>query len=464
MKDNFILSKNIFLKKKKTFLEKNVGKIKAVSPLIATILLIVVAVAIIAIIISWGKGFTQEGLKDTTTITSFKISDATHFIFNPNIKGNILTFTYSPSEPLKRKEIMVNRISVLGYEGIINIDPPVTLREGITGIENIDLSSLDIQERKITIVLYTINDEIINLKNVTYTAPVCKTGLNNQEIYVLCYADDFDYVRDNLDGNYALGTNIDFFNPSHWITPPLNISTTTNNWNGGQGFIPIGNSSNKFTGSFDGLNYTISNLYISRNITGVGLFGEIGTNGLVQNIILLNINITGGHFVGGISGFVSGGSIQKSYTNGNLTLGGNLGGGITGGTGVGAILSECKSSVNISGGGHKGGIVGHNHSSSVINSYSTGIIGAETNSAGLIGGNWDGATVTNSYTTQDTLSGGGNNPAGITNSYKGTDDLTNISTFLPEWNIVNIEDWNGDIWFIDNGNDYPRLGWEFNPD
>ncbi len=41
---------------------------KAISPLIATILLIVVAVALIAIVIAWGKSFTTDSLSNTDII------------------------------------------------------------------------------------------------------------------------------------------------------------------------------------------------------------------------------------------------------------------------------------------------------------------------------------------------------------------------------------------------------------
>ncbi len=41
---------------------------KAISPLIATILLIVVAVALIAIVVAWGKSFTIDSLSDATGV------------------------------------------------------------------------------------------------------------------------------------------------------------------------------------------------------------------------------------------------------------------------------------------------------------------------------------------------------------------------------------------------------------
>ena len=66
-----------------------IKKRKAISPLIATILLIVVAVAIIVIVLSWGKAFTSDSFENTTNVTSFKTSDATHFVFRPEIKNTI---------------------------------------------------------------------------------------------------------------------------------------------------------------------------------------------------------------------------------------------------------------------------------------------------------------------------------------------------------------------------------------
>ena len=44
--------------------------------------------------------------------------------------------------------------------------------------------------------------------------------------------------------------------------------------------------------------------------------------------------------------------------------------------------------------------------------------------------------------------------------------MQSISTFA-DWNIVSIDNVDRDtptIWFIDDGNDYPRLGWEYVPE
>jgi len=76
------------------------------------------------------------------------------------------------------------------------------------------------------------------------------------------------------------------------LTTDINCSNTSS-WNSGQGFEPIGDSSTKFTGSFDGNNSIITDLFISRSSTSyVGLFGYIN-NANITNIGLIGVNIKG---------------------------------------------------------------------------------------------------------------------------------------------------------------------------
>lgn len=77
---------------------------------------------------------------------------------------------------------------------------------------------------------------------------------------------------------------------------------------GGKEWTPIGNSTNKFEGTFDGAkadgsgNYTISNLYINKpNKSDMGLFG-FTTNGEVKNFTLHNAKVTGYLDVGAVAG------------------------------------------------------------------------------------------------------------------------------------------------------------------
>ena len=67
-------------------------------------------------------------------------------------------------------------------------------------------------------------------------------------------------------------------------------ASTTSGWNGGAGFDPIGNSSPKFTGSYDGQDHTIDGLTINRGSTYyIGLFGYT-YGATIENLGLTNVD------------------------------------------------------------------------------------------------------------------------------------------------------------------------------
>lgn len=66
-------------------------------------------------------------------------------------------------------------------------------------------------------------------------------------------------------------------------------------------FTPIGNSTYKFDGDFDGQGYVISNLSITGNKSNVGLFGYT-VNGSVKNVTVNNAKVSGYLNVGVVAG------------------------------------------------------------------------------------------------------------------------------------------------------------------
>ena len=68
---------------------------KAIEPLIAAILLIVVAVILITIVLSWGKMFTKKSLEKVETLELNK-SDVEHFIYPKKTNSDAIQFVYSP--------------------------------------------------------------------------------------------------------------------------------------------------------------------------------------------------------------------------------------------------------------------------------------------------------------------------------------------------------------------------------
>lgn len=115
---------------------------------------------------------------------------------------------------------------------------------------------------------------------------------------------DLQGINLTLTGNFALGSNIDAGATSGWDDDGFGVK---------QGFVPIGSSSSPFSGKFDGLGHSISNLTINRPTTyDVGLFGH--TNGsILRNVGLTNVSITGAGSTGGLVGFAEHGTISNSY-------------------------------------------------------------------------------------------------------------------------------------------------------
>ncbi|MBK3516996.1 T9SS type A sorting domain-containing protein [Carboxylicivirga marina] len=190
-------------------------------------------------------------------------------------------------------------------------------------------------------------------------------------------------------------------------------ASTTSASNGGEGFIPIGTSAIKFTGSFDGDVYSINNLTINRpTIDYIGLFGY--TKGAtIKNIKLINATISGDSYIGGIAGYSLTTTMDNCSTSGAID-GTDYIGGLVGYAATGTYTNNV-SSANVLGEGasmssYAGGLIGRlgNTSMTVLVSqcYATGSVTANKSYVGgLIGYiSYPGETlvykgVANSYAT-----------------------------------------------------------------
>ena len=115
---------------------------------------------------------------------------------------------------------------------------------------------------------------------------------------------------------------------------------------GSEGWVPIGNNTNKFIGSFDGNGYTISNLKINRNGVGFqGLFGRIDGNSIVRNLGVTDVDINS-------DSYCNGAILGAATTNSNT------------------LIDNCFSAGVINSGEYScGGIAGQ--SGNITNSYSS---------------------------------------------------------------------------------------------
>jgi len=258
-----------------------------------------------------------------------------------------------------------------------------------------------------------------------------------------------------------------------------------------------------FTGVFDGSGHDISSLTVIGD-GYLGLFGKLEAGGVVRNLRVVDANIAGsGDYVGALAG-CNGEAINGGWPVGWLTEDGgvlancdstgtvsgqNMVGGLVG-VNVGRVITS-SSSCEVSGEEHIGGLAGINLASinksysagattgtygvgglvgsaggysfssseipdSIIACYSTGTVRGEAGVGGLVGVN--SSSITSSFwdteTSRQAASGGG---TGLT-----TAEMQTASTFLDVgWDFIGeTENGTDDIWWILEGQDYPRLWWE----
>jgi hypothetical protein len=213
---------------------------------------------------------------------------------------------------------------------------------------------------------------------------------------------DLDAIRDDLSGHYALMNDLDSATPGYEELAGPNANRQPP-WEPGKGWEPIGNRYESFTGCFDGREYEIRDLCINRTDADedpVGLFGSVDEGGRIENVGMVNANVTGFTCVGGLVGLSGRDSynstVSNCYASGNIS-GRALVGGLVGAN-LGTV-ADCYSSSSVIGRVYVGGLVGGISISygTVIDSYATGSVSGNSSVGGLVGQST--GTVSNSYST-----------------------------------------------------------------
>lgn len=239
----------------------------------------------------------------------------------------------------------------------------------------------------------------------------------------------------------------------------------------GEGWVSIGNWNNPFKSIFDGNNKVIIGLKINRSGNGYyGLFGYIN-GGTVRNLGVINVNLQGGAYAGGVAGYLtSNGIIENCYSTGSISnersscfVGGVVGssfgtvrncystcsisatssdscyvGGVAGSSN--GSIDNCYSTSSVSGTAsntcYVGGVVGSSNGN-IVNCYSIGSVsgsGGNCNVGGVVG-TANSSSVMNCAALNSSISGGASNVGRVVGSSSGT--LSSNYTFsgIPgSWN------------------------------
>lgn len=250
-------------------------------------------------------------------------------------------------------------------------------------------------------------------------------------------------------------------------------------------FAPIGSVTFPFTGHYNGGKYSITNMTIDSDDNNVGLFSVI-YNGTVENLKIIDSNITGAYNVGAIAG-TNKGILQGCVVNSKISGIGAVGG-ISGLNSTRGMIMECGNLgvIENESGKYFGGISGINDGI-IENCYNHGDISINSNdsvySGGLVGYNNGGqnAEINTSYSIG--LLGGkargqiaGDNNGKINDCYFEENNFNLVSSFnngqivrtksLIKDDFIKAESfvgWNdfNDIWMYIDNCDYPLLSCEY---
>ena len=134
-------------------------------------------------------------------------------------------------------------------------------------------------------------------------------------------------------------------------------------------WTPIGNSSNKYIGTFDGQGYAVSGLYFKKSQTSyAGLFGYIDSDGKISNVGVVDSYFYGEYYVGGVCGHSNRGKISNCYSAGAVS-GDFYVGGVCGNNYYG-FISNCYSAGAVSSGDRNvGGVCGRNNFGTISYCY-----------------------------------------------------------------------------------------------
>ncbi len=216
---------------------------------------------------------------------------------------------------------------------------------------------------------------------------------NNSGVWEIYNENGLNNFRDNVttDGNVNINAK---------LVCDIELTNKADNIS----WIPIGKISNIYNGTFDGDNYTINGLYIDNSTADYqGLFGVIGSNATIKNLIVKDVEITAKIVIGAVIG-ENEGNIINVHVDNVIIVGNDYIGAITGtNEGSGNIYASSASNIDIEAtatDAYIGGIVSYNESNIAATYLDNARITADGNSAilgGIVGYNERGEIVS-SYT------------------------------------------------------------------
>ena len=449
--------------------------------------------------------FTEPGAEVAEAVTGFDVSEIV--LTNAEISGDMASFgdayvvTVSPDgngtitiaiAADAAMDLAGNGNTSISLEILYDIDPPtVTISSAVASVPYDDLSAFSVTFEFNELLgaddaafeladINVTNGAVANLQvssdPLIYTADVTPNG--NGDISIGITEGSIQDVTGNAYVDLIQETIplITPFNGQGTEESPFEIATKSDLkilsensifWNkhfiqtaditfeDSDTYTPIGIYSSKaFSGSYNGMSFTISDLQISGS-DKVGLFGY--SYGVLQNIGLVNVNVSADDYVGSLIGY-NGGDVKNCYATGSVS-GAVQVGGLVGYNENNGTITQSYATVLVTGTERVGGLVGYNLNADIDFCYAAGLVSGSIDAGGFLGLNIFGNLNNNFWNKDKNEIGVGfdDDPAGVSGL---TTTQMQDQTEFTNWDFT-------DTWQMDNGcvNDgYPIFQWQDNPE
>jgi len=224
--------------------------------------------------------------------------------------------------------------------------------------------------------------------------------------YLIQNANDLRRLADYVNKGYNDCQGLSFSQ-----TSAIDFKNVPKTYDGGESnYVPIGIPDHAFCGTYDGRGQSISGITVQTN-GYIGVFGNLGSGGTVQGVVLSSSTMEGANYSAGIAGY-SEGTIQNCRVENSVIIRAlnnysDYHGGIAG-QNNGSIIG-CLSAANVTDNGMKycnfyGGIAGRSQSGTFKNCLYAGTsVSAESNVSAVCISNANNSK--NNYYTSASLSG-----------------------------------------------------------
>ncbi|MFA5763642.1 MAG: GLUG motif-containing protein, partial [archaeon] len=332
--------------------------------LIIIAIVVVIALVVVSILtgfLSTGSETDSQSKQISALVGEFSVSElavTTDGNFVLNIKNNDSTVTITDVELIdKNNQDFTYSLPQSGSQNFV-VYSNETCEEGDKQSATIKISYMTKHGLNKTYWLQDIPFDCVNY-SVTNTANSSTTTISTGETLVLSDTDCFDDAL--VGGKHPICTCLDLDNIDKNTTTitwdfvqlyDIDFAECDSSYTTGVGWEPLADATNYYRGNFDGNNKIIKNLFINDlTQTYAGLFENI-QNAQLDDITLIDVNVIGNQYVGGIVGSNLDSNITNSDVNGVIFGASSYVGGITGRNYRGKII-DCNNYAQITGLGYE---------------------------------------------------------------------------------------------------------------